>query len=88
MMFYSILVHLANEDDRRVMEACGNLPRGRERLAQMHPDSRLEATLGVGYSKTREWLSRAGVPLPKSLLEFQEKQGPPGKIMPNTGTTK
>ena len=82
---FPILVYLSNVDDRAVMQACGKLPELRESLARTHSDCRLEATLGLGCSKTREWLSRANIPIPRSLLEFQEKRGPAGKMMPSTG---
>ncbi|UJR16874.1 hypothetical protein I4U23_003772 [Adineta vaga] len=80
-----IIVHLSNEDDSKVMEACRNLSEFRENLSQAHQPCRLEATLGFGYSKTQQWLSRANVPFPKALLEFIRKQGPTGKTMPSTG---
>ncbi|CAF3798250.1 unnamed protein product, partial [Rotaria sordida] len=76
--------HLTNEHDADVRKACRTLPQLKESLFQLYPGCRLEATLGIGYNKTREWLTRVDVPFPKSFIEFQEKQGPTGKYMPST----
>ena len=70
------------------MEACRNLSELREKLSQAHQPCRLEATIGFGCSKTRQWLTRANLPLPKALLEFTRKEGPTGKVMPSTGNEK
>ncbi|CAF4840188.1 unnamed protein product, partial [Rotaria sp. Silwood1] len=76
--------HLTNEHDADVRKACRTLPQLKESLFQLHPGCRLEATLGIGYNKTQEWLTRANIPFPKSFIEFQEKEGPTGKYMPST----
>ncbi|CAF1179039.1 unnamed protein product [Rotaria sp. Silwood1] len=77
-------IHLTNEHDADVRKACRTLPQLKESLFQLHPGCRLEATLGIGYNKTQEWLTRANIPFPKSFIEFQEKEGPTGKYMPST----
>jgi hypothetical protein len=81
-----ILVHLSNEcDDTHVKRTCQKLAELKEDLSKLNPDCRLEATLGVGYDKTKKWLSQVNIPIPKSLLEFKEKKGYQGKSMPSTG---
>lgn len=81
------LVHVTNEHDADVRKACDQLPQLREALARKHPRNRLELILGLGFSKAREWLARANIPLPKAFKEFQEKRGPTGKSMPYTGNS-
>ncbi|CAF4055487.1 unnamed protein product, partial [Rotaria magnacalcarata] len=80
-----IILHLTNEYDNDIREACRKLPQIKESLSQLHPGCRLEATLGIGYSKTQEWLARTDIPFPKVFIEFQEKNSSTGKTMPCTG---
>ncbi|CAF0739671.1 unnamed protein product [Adineta steineri] len=80
-----IILHLSNEGETAVIDACRQLPKLKSSLVQSNPNCRLETTLGIGYSKTREWLARANIPFPKSFIEFQKKEGPTGKTMPSTG---
>lgn len=79
-----IILHLTNQHDGEVRKACRTLPQLRESLHQSHPTSRLEVTLGIGYSKTRDWLNRVNIPFPKSFKAFEEIRGPTGKTMPYT----
>ncbi|CAM4899870.1 unnamed protein product [Rotaria socialis] len=80
-----IILHLTNEYDNDIRDACRKLPQIKESLSQLHPGCRLEATLGIGYSKTQEWLARADISFPKVFIEFQEKNSSTGKTMPCTG---
>lgn len=74
-----------NCDDTSVLQACKNLPQLKESLSELNPSCRLEATLGLGFEKTHQWLNRFNIPIPKNLLEFKEKKGPTGRTMPSTG---
>lgn len=76
---------MTDEYDADIRRACRKLPQLKESIRRAHPNSRLEVTLGIGYSKTRQWLARVNLPFPKSFIQFQEKQGPTGKNMPYTG---
>ena len=71
-----------------MIETCRKLPELREVLLRLNPNCRLEATVGLGWSKTQEWLARANIPIPKSFIEFKKKEGPTGKTMPSTGNMK
>jgi hypothetical protein len=51
----------------------------------LNPNCRLEATLGIGFQKSKQWLNQINIPLPENLLEYKEKKGPTGKTMPSTG---
>ncbi|CAF1172488.1 unnamed protein product [Adineta steineri] len=81
-----IIFHLSNQcDDTHIKKTCQKLPELKEDLSKLNPGCRLEATLGIGYDKTKKWLSQMNIPIPKNLLEFKEKIGIQGKSMPSTG---
>jgi len=81
-----IVIHLAKgSDDVEVRKACHRLPHLREVLSLAHPECRLEATLGIGWEKTHEWLGNVKIPVPKVYEQFEAKTGPTGKAMPHTG---
>ncbi|CAF1569215.1 unnamed protein product, partial [Adineta steineri] len=71
--------------DTNIKKTCHKLPELKEDLSKLNPGCRLEATLGIGYDKTKKWLSQMNIPIPKNLLEFKEKIGTQGKSMPSTG---
>ncbi len=68
-----------------MQKACKSLPDLKESISALNPGCRLEATFGIGYEKTEEWLNQMNIPIPKNLLQFKEKKGPTGKTMPSTG---
>lgn len=80
-----IIVHLSGSDDGSVKKACQQLSYLKQSLLQLHPDSTLEATLGLGYAISRKWLAQATIPFPKSFIPYKERKGPTGKYMPSTG---
>ncbi len=57
----------------------------KEKISQLNPNYRLEATLGFGFELTIKWFNQLKIPIPKNLLEFKEKKGSTEKIMPSTG---
>ncbi|UJR17737.1 hypothetical protein I4U23_004635 [Adineta vaga] len=80
-----IILHLTNVSDSSVKKACQRLQQLKESLHQLHPDFGLEVTLGLGYDKTKEWLSQANISFPKAFIRFKRKLGPTKKNMPSTG---
>lgn len=83
--FFFFVVHLTKEDDSSVKKACRKLPRLKTTLMELNPGYNIETTIGIGYDKTREWLTKANIPFPKTFIPFKEKRGPSGMVMPSTG---